>query len=139
MRRRGRSAEENRRRRDARADGGEVWQAIILESDDVKALEVFASCVLFKFGQHAADEFGPYAVLLGGVGVVTLLNDVGCSGGKRFGSHRLSPRAVFDSYVELEIAACLLLPFDGFKQRLEVAFAEAAASLALNDFKEERG
>jgi hypothetical protein len=39
----------------------------------------------------------------------------------------------------LQIAASLLLPFDGFKERLEVAFAEATASFALNNLKEQSG
>src|SRR4051812_39086088 len=48
------------------------------------------------------------------------------------------PKTDYPLAAHLQIAARLLLPFDGFKERLEVALAEAAASFALNDFKEYR-
>src|SRR6185437_9728343 len=38
----------------------------------------------------------------------------------------------------LEISPQRLLPFNRLKQRLEVPFTKAAASLALNDFEEDR-
>lgn len=38
-----------------------------------------------------------------------------------------------------QIAAQLLLPLDRLKQRFEIAFAEAAAALSLDDFEENRG
>src|SRR5690606_15061349 len=38
----------------------------------------------------------------------------------------------------LQVAAQRLLGLDGFKQRLEVALAEALGTLALNDFEEDR-
>ena len=44
-----------------------------------------------------------------------------------------------DTVVGLEIATEGLLSFDGFKEGLEVALAEAAASLALDDLVEDRG
>ena len=39
----------------------------------------------------------------------------------------------------LEVAAEFLFPFDGFEEGFEVAFAEAAASLALDDLVEDGG
>src|SRR5579862_5963357 len=44
-----------------------------------------------------------------------------------------------DALLLLEIAACGLFALDGFKECFEIAFAEAAAAFALNDFVEERG
>ena len=38
---------------------------------------------------------------------------------------------------ELNHAAALLIQFNGFEQRLKIAFAEALIALALNDFEED--
>ena len=46
----------------------------------------------------------------------------------------LSPRGRYQ-----RLPRALLLALDGFKQRLEVALAEAAAAFALDDLEEQRG
>src|SRR6266702_6886448 len=43
-------------RRKAGADRGEVGKPIFLESDDLKAIKVFACRMLFALGQDAADK-----------------------------------------------------------------------------------
>src|SRR5579875_2754809 len=45
----------------------------------------------------------------------------------------------FSARFALQVASLRLLALDGFKQCLEVALAEAAAALALDDLVEERG
>src|SRR5579863_3901878 len=107
---------------------GEPGKAVALEADDFKAVEVGARGVLFEFRKYTAHELGPDGVLRVGVGGVVLLNEVRNGNGKRFGFHFVPP---------LQISACLLLALDGFEERLEVAFAETAAALALNDFEEQ--
>ena len=63
--------------------GREVGQAIVLEADDLEAIEIFARRVLFKLRQHAAHQLRPHCVLLGGIGGVVLLDDVRRGGGKQ--------------------------------------------------------
>src|ERR1700722_16330855 len=56
----------------------------------------------------------------------------------RFYLNRLIfPRGL--SFASLEIAAQCLFSFDGFEERLEVALAEAAAALTLDDLVEDGG
>src|SRR6266567_6652064 len=74
------------------------------------------------------------------VAVVMCMSPCGawCSGLKNFVTESHSPCNEWFRGA-LQIAAQLLLAFDGFKQGLEVALAETAAAFALNDFVEQGG
>jgi hypothetical protein len=66
-------------------DGGQVGQPVIGQAERVEAVEILLRGVLFKLRHAAADQLGPGAVLLGGVGGVVLFDQEGSGFGQRHG------------------------------------------------------
>ena len=44
----------------------------------------------------------------------------------------------FAQHDKLQVPSCCLFAFDGFEERLEIAFAKALRAFALNNFEKER-